>query len=182
MFAANRPTILLRPATFSRPILVQISRFFFLDSSRLDFLGCLNVAIFLVHGTLSTPAESHHLDTEHWMAVATVVLSRMRSTVLVSLLLCALLNSIATVNAVQRQRFRVSSTSRREDVTVYTPDGYDAPENSERQYALILLLHPLQDSRIVRMRYTTTKSNTRDLPTGEVRARVCVCVCVPRTR
>ena len=95
---------------------------------------------------------------------------------LVSLLLCALLNSIATVNAVQRQRFRVSSTSRREDVTVYTPDGYDAPENSERQYALILLLHPLQDSRIVRMRYTTTKSNTRDLPTGEVRARVCVCV------
>ena len=87
------------------------------------------------------------------------------------LALSAVISFSTGVKATTRNRFTVSSASRTEDLIVYTPRGYEEEENSDKQYALILLLHPVQDTRIVRIYMFT-------LPTPKVRA----CVCTVRRR
>ena len=53
------------------------------------------------------------------------------------------------VSAADRRIFTVESSSRTESVIVVTPDGYDAPDNGDREYPLVMLLHGRQDSRFV---------------------------------
>ena len=64
--------------------------------------------------------------------------------------LLLLLQCTREANAADRSLFTVESSSRTESVIVVTPDGYNAPLNSDREYPLVLLLHGRQDSRFVR--------------------------------
>ena len=115
------------------------------------------------------------------------------------LILCVCGPSSLRVEAASRHRFTVQSASRSEDLIVYTPRGYDDTDNAGRQYALILLLHPVQDTRIVRFMHSPRfpLAEERAMPTnattscvGDTRSRrrgltkkslgflhrVCVCV------